>query len=491
MTTTTASKTPAPETWLVAHDFSDCGDLAVREAARVVEKIGGRLVLLHVHPAPQLRPEEAWGEETYNLEEGLRVKLQGLAVGLKEKHPRLDIDVDVVQAKEPARGILEEARRLDVDHVVVGTHGRKGLNHRGMTSVVVLYDARFAAVIDKRVYDGPRPLTSSSPAVQDAIDAPHVARALEARGHSARTVALGDDPISQLRAVVDEEPDLVFNLCDSLLGRSRHAALVPAFLELHGVAFAGAGSAGVVVGRRKHDVKALLVREGIPTPRFQVIADERALPAFSLHLEPPVIGKLTAEHASIGLDAGAVCWTTDEVIARARKLLPLFEQPLLVEEFVQGRELFVSCLGEPLAPLRTMEHTFENIPDGFLRMRTFETKWASDPTRAGDAPVLDVDPRWAAKVPPRSPAVPFRGGLGVVEPLAARALAAVGARDWGRVDMRVDDDGVPLVIDVTPNSYLHPKSPCVKAANAAGLSYDDFVDAIARAAIARGGRTER
>lgn len=138
MTTASAPKaapTSAPPTWLVAHDFSPCGDLAMKEAARVVEKIGGRLVLLHVHPAPQLRPEEAWGEETYNLEEGLRMRLQGMAVGLKEKHPRLDIDVDVVQAREPARGILDEADRLGVDHVVVGTHGRTGLNHLVLGSV--------------------------------------------------------------------------------------------------------------------------------------------------------------------------------------------------------------------------------------------------------------------------------------------------------------------------------------------------------------------
>lgn len=148
MTTATAQNA-SPETWLVAHDFSPCGDLAVEEAARVVEKIGGRLVLLHVHAAPRLRPEEAWGEETYNLEEGLRMRLQGISVGLKERHPRLDIDVDVVQAPEPARGIVEEADRLGVDHVVVGTHGRTGLNHLVLGSVAerVAREARIPVTI--------------------------------------------------------------------------------------------------------------------------------------------------------------------------------------------------------------------------------------------------------------------------------------------------------------------------------------------------------
>lgn len=123
------------ETWLVAHDFSPCGELALKEAARVVDKLGGKIVLLHVHRMPQLRPEEAWGEETYNLEESLRMKLQGFAVALRERFPRLDVDIDVVPATDAAKGIVDEATRLGVDHVVVGTHGRKGLNHFVLGSV--------------------------------------------------------------------------------------------------------------------------------------------------------------------------------------------------------------------------------------------------------------------------------------------------------------------------------------------------------------------
>lgn len=131
----TPSFSSPSETWLVAHDFSPCGELAAREAARVCDKLGSRLVLLHVHPAPRLSSEEARGEETYNLAEELRTKLRGLAVGLKEKHPHLDIDVGVLQADEPARGIVQEASRLGAHHVVVGTHGRKGLSHLLLGSV--------------------------------------------------------------------------------------------------------------------------------------------------------------------------------------------------------------------------------------------------------------------------------------------------------------------------------------------------------------------
>ncbi len=130
------TSTPARvETWIVAHDFSPCSDVAIEEAARVVERLGGKVVLLHVHPALVLRAEEAWGEETYNLEETLRDKLAGVAARLKELHPKLEVDVDVVPSKDPAKGILDEADRLDADHIVVGTHGRKGLEHLVLGSV--------------------------------------------------------------------------------------------------------------------------------------------------------------------------------------------------------------------------------------------------------------------------------------------------------------------------------------------------------------------
>ena len=129
------TQTSTHETWMVAHDFSPCSDVAVEEAARVVEKLGGKVVLLHVHPSLVLTPNEAWGEETFNLEESLRSKLQHLAAEVRARHPRLDVDVDVVPAKDPAKGILDEAVRLDVDHIVVGTHGRKGFEHLVLGSV--------------------------------------------------------------------------------------------------------------------------------------------------------------------------------------------------------------------------------------------------------------------------------------------------------------------------------------------------------------------
>jgi nucleotide-binding universal stress UspA family protein len=120
---------------MLAHDFSPCSDVATTEAARICAGLGARLLLLHTHLTLVLRPEEQWGEETYKLDESLRTQLKGIAAGLREKHPGLVVDVDVVTTKDIASGILDEANRLGVNHLVLGTHGRKGLQHLVLGSV--------------------------------------------------------------------------------------------------------------------------------------------------------------------------------------------------------------------------------------------------------------------------------------------------------------------------------------------------------------------
>ena len=123
------------ETWMLAHDFSPCSEVATVEAARICASIGARLLLLHTHLTLVLRPEEQWGEETYKLDETLRTQLKNIAADLRSKHPGLVVDVDVVTTKDIAGGILDEAKRLGVNHLVVGTHGRKGLQHLVLGSV--------------------------------------------------------------------------------------------------------------------------------------------------------------------------------------------------------------------------------------------------------------------------------------------------------------------------------------------------------------------
>lgn len=342
--------------------------------------------------------------------------------------------------------------------------------------VLVLYDGAFSDVVTRH-----QPGHALAPIAAALGDAAPVTQALVDAGFAASSAPLTRDPSSLLRAVAKRKPDVVMSLCDTLGGVGEHALLVPAMLAAMNVRFAGAATAGLALSKRKHDVKAVLSREALPTPRYQVIHGGADVDAFVLRIAPPVIVKLSGEHASIGLEQASVCADGDEVKARARSLFARFAQPLLIEEFVDGRELSVSFRGDPPVALPAMEHPFDHLPPGFLRLRTFDTKWTDRPGFSGERPGLLA----AAPIPVRAPTVDVGWDLrGLVE-ACTRAFVVVGCRDWGRVDVRIDKGGVPLIIDVTPNTYLGPTSPCAKAANAAGVSFTDFVAAIVHGALSR------
>ncbi len=317
-------------------------------------------------------------------------------------------------------------------------------------------------------------------------DAAPVAKALSAAGHRVTLLPLDHRAGAQLSQVTPRRFDVVFNLCDTLGGHSRLAPLVPTLLEAQGVPVVGADQFGLAISKRKHDVKALLVRDGVPTPKYAVISSLTEVKRFASArhgLTLPAILKLTAEHSSIGIESTSVVFTDAELKRRATLLLKRFDQPVLIEEYVAGREFYVSFAGPDATPLPMMEHAFDDLPEGFLPIRTFDMKWFNDPALGGERPRRD--PRWARPVPHRHPPAPWRGALEDIAALCRTAFLAVGGRDWGRVDFRIDRGGVPMLIDVTPNTYLGPSAPCVAAAQRAGLEYAALVNLILEGALAR------
>ena len=310
----------------------------------------------------------------------------------------------------------------------------------------------------------------------------HVTRALVDAGFDAKAAALTNDPAKIVRVIEKSRADVVMNLCDTLGGVGSAALVVPAILESLGVPFAGASTSGMALSKRKHDVKAVLSREALPTPRYQVIHEANDIAEFVLKLMPPVIVKLSGEHASIGLEQASVCVDEREVKARARAMFAKFpEQPLLIEEYVDGKELAVSFHGHPLQVAPAVEHAFDHVPEGFLKLRTFDMKWTE---QAGFVDHARETAR-AVAVPVRAPTVDAGWSLDGLIEACGRAFEVIGCRDWGRVDVRIDKGGVPLIIDVTPNTFLGPNGPCAKAALAGGVDYTTLVARIVNGALAR------
>jgi len=328
------------------------------------------------------------------------------------------------------------------------------------------------------------PFGSRTSELEDLGDAWFVGDALSARGFETRLVALEQVTASrQLSELEASRPDIVFNLCDTLGGEGAPALLVTAALESFGIPFTGSGTAGLALSKRKHDVKAALVRAGLPTPRYQVVEGAADAARFELALELPVIVKPAGEHASIGIDSESVCFEEVEVRKRCRSIIERFGGVALVEEYVGGKEAYVSLLGSPPQALHLMELGLEGIPEGYLSVRTFDQKWFGDSAAGGDVAIPRE--RRQRPIPVRSPAAPFHGTIHDVSRLCAEAFVVGGGRDWGRVDLRVDAGKVPLIIDVTPNTYLTPTSPCGLAAAAAGVEYGALIGEIVSSALCR------
>jgi D-alanine-D-alanine ligase len=240
-------------------------------------------------------------------------------------------------------------------------------------------------------------------------------------------------------------------------------------LEWLRVPFTGCPSQAAALARKKDLTKLLLRGAGLPTADFLVV--ER-LPVPVWDRAWPVIVKPSAQDASVGVDQGSVVSEHQAVERRVIQLLERYGPPVLIEEFIDGRELNVGVVEKPeLTPLPVAEIVFREREPGWWPIVTYEAKWA-----VGSEEDLATQPRCPAEV---SPKLADR-----VQELAVRAFRLLGCRDYARVDFRVRR-GRPYVLEVNPNPGFHPTAGLSKALQAAGLSHASFTVRLVENALTR------
>jgi D-alanine-D-alanine ligase len=269
-----------------------------------------------------------------------------------------------------------------------------------------------------------------------------------------------------------DPPDLVFNLCESLCGDTRNEVVIPAVLDMMGVAYTGPGPLAIGLCLHKDRTKGVLHQRGLPTPPGIVVTGEAELddPTDPLGLGAlayPYFLKLVREDASVGIEAGNLVADRPALIRRARELLAGFKQPVLCERFIAGREVNVTVLGndEGARALPLHEIDFGKMPLGRPRILTYAAKWDEkhvDYEGSKPVPMRDIAPDVAR----------------AVEAAAVQSFRALGLRDFGRVDLRIDEAGQPWVIDVNPNCDLSPDAGFSRAARAAGFDYPQIIGRI-------------
>src|SRR5262249_5995837 len=202
--------------------------------------------------------------------------------------------------------------------------------------------------------------------------------ALIGRGHEVTLMAASPDPRTLARQIGADTAPIVFNLCEGLNGVSRHEQNVAALLELFARRYTGAPPIGLTLAQDKALAKKILQFHGIRTPKFMVM--QAGAPEHADHLDFPLIVKPSTEDASIGIDEGAVVCDLKELMDRISYVQTSFGAPALVEEFIDGRELYVSVIeeGDRVEALPILEWDFSNLPKGVPRIASAEAKWDED-----------------------------------------------------------------------------------------------------------------
>lgn len=266
-------------------------------------------------------------------------------------------------------------------------------------------------------------------------------------------------------------PDLVFNLTESLNQDSRNEIVFPAILEMLGLPFTGSGALGLGLCLHKPKAKDILRARGVPTPASFLI--ERAKDAAGVDLPYPLFVKLAHEDASVGIRHDNVVHNKRALVRRIKDLLEEFHQPVLIERYIEGREVNVTLLGNArVAALPFHEIDFSKLPADRPRIVSYAAKWdETSPEYMGTTPVpvRDISPHTKA----------------AIERAAIGAFRALELRDYGRVDFRVAEDGTPYVIDVNPNCDISPDAGVARAALAAGMKFHQLIGRICDIALER------
>jgi D-alanine-D-alanine ligase len=320
---------------------------------------------------------------------------------------------------------------------------------------------------------------------RDAVEPPPVdpvlaqlSDALTGMGHAVERVMVDRDGhnVDGVAASIQQiAPDLVFNVAESFGGKSALESNVAGFLNLLNCRYTGSSPAGLLLAGDKSLTKKVLQFHGIQTPEFATIY--RGAVDWAGDLKFPVIVKPPQEDASLGITSASVVHEIKDLFARIGELQSEYQQPVLVEQFIEGREFYVGVLGNVNAEaLPILEMDFTGFPADKPKIASWEAKWGDEGDEKGaefegtrSIFPKDLDSELAERM----------------KQVALDAFHALRLRDYGRIDLRVSEAGEIYVIEVNPNCYLERESEFSRAAREHGLSYEAEIARILDLATAR------
>jgi D-alanine-D-alanine ligase len=290
---------------------------------------------------------------------------------------------------------------------------------------------------------------------------------------------LGHEPVYQvldgrdqsLVAVARMEADLLFNLTESYAGDDTMDMNIAAFLDLLGKPYTGAGPHALYLAQDKALAKKIFAFHQIRTPFFATSYKGKL--DHSHDIAFPLIVKPCSEDGSIGIDMGSVVDSVKELMERIHYIHEEFDSPALIEEYIEGREMYAAVLGNDSPEVLPMvELDLSKLPEGTPKIAGKEVKWEKDTEHyrvTKSAPAEDLDEETTQRL----------------SETALSAYQALKLRDYGRIDMRLTPKGEVYVIEANPNPWLASGAEFHMAARKAGRTYSQLIGEIVDLARAR------
>lgn len=309
---------------------------------------------------------------------------------------------------------------------------------------------------------GPKSVLSRLEAVREA---------LLSLGYRVKHLEMKEELTPMIGEILASRADLIFNLCEEFRGQTRLEMHVAALLELLNIPFTGSSALILGLSQDKGKTKSIISHYGVPTPAYEVVSPEENTSPGRLRF--PLIVKPLLEDASLGISNDALVQDRISLHQQIQKIHGVHHQPALVEEYIEGRELNVSLLGnEEIQILPISEIDFSTLPPGFPKICGYEAKW------------VESSQEFTHTVPlcpaPLLPEVEDR-----IKKASLQAYRVMGCRDYARVDIRLSPDGIPYVLEINANPDISPDAGMTRSARAAGLLYPQLIGRIVASAWAR------
>ncbi|MFL5487271.1 MAG: ATP-grasp domain-containing protein [Gemmatimonadaceae bacterium] len=316
---------------------------------------------------------------------------------------------------------------------------------------------------------------------KDALDPPvdplldQLDAALSANGHTPERLAVDGSVQPLIAELTSPQPDLVFNLAESFRGKSALESNVAALLNLLDLRYTGSSPAGLMLAGDKTLTKKVLAFHGIQSAKFATMY--RGQVDWSGDIDFPLLVKPPQEDASLGITQKSVVNDVKELLDVISSTQQEYQSPVLVEEFIDGREFYVGVIGNSQAEaLPVIELDFSKFPAGLPKIASWEAKWGDD----GDEKGQQFEGTRSIFPSDLSEELTEK-----IQRVAIDTFQALRLRDYARIDVRVTSNEEIYVIEANPNCYLERNSEFARAALKSGLEYPALIARIVELATGR------